>query len=83
VDDALFFRIAVRPRGDGIFLSLSSRGGKFEDAKRPKIGDAAYPYTRPKRLRVHALLLTPTRKAPLAAISSPPREFVPPFETRD
>lgn len=26
------------------FLSLS-RGGKFDDAKQPKIGDAAYPYT--------------------------------------
>jgi dimethylglycine catabolism A len=26
------------------FLSLS-RGGKFEDAKQPKIGEAAYPYT--------------------------------------
>ncbi|MEZ4219497.1 MAG: NADH:flavin oxidoreductase [Polyangiaceae bacterium] len=28
------------------FLSLS-RGGKFEDAKQPKIGEAAYPYTGP------------------------------------
>lgn len=26
------------------FLSLS-RGGKFDDAKQPKVGDAAYPYT--------------------------------------
>jgi dimethylglycine catabolism A len=26
------------------YLSLS-RGGKFEDAKQPKVGDAAYPYT--------------------------------------
>lgn len=26
------------------FLSLS-RGGKFDDAKRPKVGEAAYPYT--------------------------------------
>jgi dimethylglycine catabolism A len=26
------------------FLSLS-RGGKFEDAKQPKVGEAAYPYT--------------------------------------
>ena len=26
------------------FLSLS-RGGKFEDAKQPKVGAAAYPYT--------------------------------------
>lgn len=28
------------------FLSLS-RGGKFDDAKRPKLGEAAYPYTGP------------------------------------
>jgi 2,4-dienoyl-CoA reductase-like NADH-dependent reductase (Old Yellow Enzyme family) len=28
------------------FLSLS-RGGKFEDAKQPKVGAAAYPYTGP------------------------------------
>ena len=28
------------------FLSLS-RGGKFEDAKQPKVGQAAYPYTGP------------------------------------
>ena len=28
------------------FLSLS-RGGKFEDAQQPKIGEAVYPYTGP------------------------------------
>ncbi|GIR69714.1 MAG: hypothetical protein CM15mP74_09650 [Halieaceae bacterium] len=33
----------ICPRGDG-FLSLS-RGGKFDDAKQPKVGWAAYPYT--------------------------------------
>ena len=38
------------------FLSLS-RGGKFDDAKQPKVGDAAYPVHRPQRLRVHALVL--------------------------
>jgi 2,4-dienoyl-CoA reductase-like NADH-dependent reductase (Old Yellow Enzyme family) len=38
---------AVRLAAAGLdFLSLS-RGGKFEDAKRPKIGEAAYPYTGP------------------------------------
>ena len=37
----------VRFAGPGMdFLSLS-RGGKFEDAKQPKIGRAAYPYTGP------------------------------------
>ena len=28
------------------FISIS-RGGKFEDAKQPGVGDAAYPYTGP------------------------------------
>ena len=37
--------IGVRFSGAGFdFLSLS-RGGKFEDAARPKVGEAAYPYT--------------------------------------
>ena len=45
VDDACFF--GARLAGAGMdFLSLS-RGGKFEDAKQPKIGRAAYPYTGP------------------------------------
>jgi 2,4-dienoyl-CoA reductase-like NADH-dependent reductase (Old Yellow Enzyme family) len=43
VDDALFFGLQFARAGMD-FLSLS-RGGKFEDAKQPKIGDAAYPYT--------------------------------------
>lgn len=43
VDDAAFF--ATRLAAEGIdFLSLST-GGKFEDAKQPKVGRAAYPYT--------------------------------------
>lgn len=45
VDDAAYF--ASRLAAAGIdFLSLS-RGGKFEDAKQPKVGRAAYPYTGP------------------------------------
>jgi 2,4-dienoyl-CoA reductase-like NADH-dependent reductase (Old Yellow Enzyme family) len=45
VEDAAFF--AVRFAAAGMdFLSLS-RGGKFEDAKQPRIGWAAYPYTGP------------------------------------
>jgi dimethylglycine catabolism A len=43
VDDALYFGCEFARAGMD-FLSLS-RGGKFEDAKQPKIGDAAYPYT--------------------------------------
>jgi 2,4-dienoyl-CoA reductase-like NADH-dependent reductase (Old Yellow Enzyme family) len=43
VDDAAFFAVQLARAGMD-FLSLS-RGGKFDDAKRPKVGDAAYPYT--------------------------------------
>jgi dimethylglycine catabolism A len=43
VDDAVYFACQFARAGMD-FLSLS-RGGKFEDAKQPKIGDAAYPYT--------------------------------------
>jgi dimethylglycine catabolism A len=42
-DDALFFGCEFARAGMD-FLSLS-RGGKFDDASQPKIGDAAYPYT--------------------------------------
>lgn len=43
VDDACFHGVALARAGMD-FLSLST-GGKFEDAKQPKVGDAAYPYT--------------------------------------
>ena len=45
VDDAEFFGVQFARAGMD-FLSLS-RGGKFEDAKPPKVGWAAYPYTGP------------------------------------
>lgn len=45
VEDAAFFGVELARAGMD-FLSLS-RGGKFEDAKQPKIGRAAYPYTGP------------------------------------
>ncbi|MEM7501257.1 MAG: NADH:flavin oxidoreductase [Pseudomonadota bacterium] len=41
--DAAFFGVEFAKAGMD-FLSLS-RGGKFEDAKQPKVGAAAYPYT--------------------------------------
>jgi 2,4-dienoyl-CoA reductase-like NADH-dependent reductase (Old Yellow Enzyme family) len=41
--DASYFAVRFAEAGMD-FLSLS-RGGKFEDAKQPKIGEAAYPYT--------------------------------------
>jgi len=43
VDDARFYALELARAGMD-FLSLS-RGGKFDDAKQPKVGAAAYPYT--------------------------------------
>jgi 2,4-dienoyl-CoA reductase-like NADH-dependent reductase (Old Yellow Enzyme family) len=43
--DAAFYGVELARAGMD-FLSLS-RGGKFEDAKQPKVGHAAYPYTGP------------------------------------
>ena len=43
VDDAVYFGTEFARAGMD-FLSLS-RGGKFDDAKQPKVGAAAYPYT--------------------------------------
>lgn len=45
LDDAEFFGLEFAKAGMD-FLSLS-RGGKFDDAKQPKIGNSAYPYTGP------------------------------------
>ena len=45
VEDAAWFA-AEFARAGMDFLSLS-RGGKFEDALQPKVGEAAYPYTGP------------------------------------
>jgi dimethylglycine catabolism A len=44
-EDAAFFAVEFARAGID-FLSLS-RGGKFEDAKQPKVGWSAYPYTGP------------------------------------
>jgi dimethylglycine catabolism A len=44
-EDAAFFATEFARAGTD-FLSLS-RGGKFEDAKQPKVGWSAYPYTGP------------------------------------
>ncbi|WP_353226704.1 hypothetical protein [Novosphingobium sp.] len=45
VDDAAWFAVEFARAGMD-FLSLS-RGGKFEDALQPRVGEAAYPYTGP------------------------------------
>jgi len=43
VDDAVYFGLEFA-KGGADYLSIS-KGGKFEDAKQPKVGAAAYPYT--------------------------------------
>jgi 2,4-dienoyl-CoA reductase-like NADH-dependent reductase (Old Yellow Enzyme family) len=43
IDDATFYAVELARAGLD-FLSLS-KGGKFDDAKQPKVGWAAYPYT--------------------------------------
>lgn len=43
VDDAIYFGVEFARAGFD-FLSLS-KGGKFEDAQQPKVGEAVYPYT--------------------------------------
>jgi dimethylglycine catabolism A len=43
VDDAVYFGCEFAKAGMD-FVSLS-RGGKFDDAKQPKVGGASYPYT--------------------------------------
>jgi len=45
VEDASDYAVAFARAGMD-FLSLS-RGGKFDDARQPKVGEAAYPYTGP------------------------------------
>ena len=45
VEDAAYFGVELARAGMD-FLSLST-GGKFEDSKQPKVGEAAYPYTGP------------------------------------
>ncbi|MFT7542115.1 MAG: 2,4-dienoyl-CoA reductase-like NADH-dependent reductase (Old Yellow Enzyme family) [Gammaproteobacteria bacterium] len=45
VDDASFYSRELAAAGMD-FISVS-KGGKFEDAKQPKIGQAVYPYTGP------------------------------------
>jgi hypothetical protein len=45
VDDAVWFGVELARAGLD-FLSIS-KGGKFEDAKQPKVGWAVYPYTGP------------------------------------
>jgi 2,4-dienoyl-CoA reductase-like NADH-dependent reductase (Old Yellow Enzyme family) len=43
LDDAIYFAVEFAKAGFD-FLSIS-KGGKFEDAEQPKVGQAVYPYT--------------------------------------
>ena len=43
IDDAVYFGVEFAKAGFD-FLSIS-KGGKFEDAQQPKVGQAVYPYT--------------------------------------
>jgi len=43
IDDAIYFGVELARAGVD-FLSIS-KGGKFEDAQQPKVGQAVYPYT--------------------------------------
>ncbi|MCR9244202.1 MAG: NADH:flavin oxidoreductase [bacterium] len=45
IEDATDYGVAFAKAGFD-FLSIS-KGGKFDDAKQPKVGEAAYPYTGP------------------------------------
>jgi hypothetical protein len=45
VEDAVWFGVELARAGLD-YLSVS-KGGKFEDAKQPKVGEAVYPYTGP------------------------------------
>ena len=45
IDDAVAYGVAFARAGFD-FLSIS-KGGKFDDSKQPKVGEAAYPYTGP------------------------------------
>ena len=43
IDDAIFY--GVEFAGAGVDYLSVSKGGRFEDARQPKIGEAVYPYT--------------------------------------
>lgn len=45
IDDAVFYARALGAAG-AHFVSVS-KGGRFEDARQPNVGEAAYPYTGP------------------------------------
>ena len=77
VDDAAYFGTAFADAGFD-FLSLS-RGGRFEDAKQPSVGNAAYPYTGPSGYECMPQFVSDTPAARSAAMSNPSRRSAPPY----
>ncbi len=75
VEDAAYFSVALAQpgrHGRGADFVSVSKGGRFEDAAQPKVGQAAYPYTGPSGHEcmptVHIDLPGPfSRNVPLAA----------------
>jgi len=70
VDDAKWFAVRFAQAGFD-FLSIS-KGGRFEDAKQPRVGWAVYPYTGPSGYECMPTVLSDARgpfgrNAPLAA----------------
>lgn len=70
IDDAVYFAVEFARAGFD-FLSIS-KGGKFEDAKQPRIGWAVYPYTGPSGYECMPTVLSDERgpfgrNVPLAA----------------
>jgi 2,4-dienoyl-CoA reductase-like NADH-dependent reductase (Old Yellow Enzyme family) len=78
LSDAVWFGVELARAGVD-FLSLS-RGGKFEDAAQPRVGQAAYPYTGPSGWECMPSFLADARGpfgrnvGPVAAIRSAVRD---------
>jgi hypothetical protein len=70
LDDAVWF--GVQFAGAGVDYLSISKGGRFEDAKQPKIGEAVYPYTGPSGYECMPTVISDAegpfgRNVPLAA----------------
>jgi 2,4-dienoyl-CoA reductase-like NADH-dependent reductase (Old Yellow Enzyme family) len=70
IDDAVFYSVRLARAGSD-WVSVS-KGGKFEDARQPKVGEAAYPYTGPSGLECMPTVFSDARgpfgrNVPLAA----------------
>ena len=70
LDDAVWFGVRFAEAGAD-YLSVS-KGGRFEDARQPKVGEAVYPYTGPSGLECMPTILSDARgpfgrNVPLAA----------------